>query len=101
MFWFVSVEFLWCAGSWLRVLWRVTDWAIPHLAAGSLLRRICAMSFDGYFLASSISRLASWIFVDRSMEHLEELKECSPHLGDISLNECMGECHILQSYGED
>jgi hypothetical protein len=35
------------------------------------------------------------------MDELEDLKQCSPDLGDISPNERIGECHILQSYGED
>jgi hypothetical protein len=52
-------------------------------------------------MTCSIAPAAAWTSMEGSMEHLEELKDCSPHLGDISLNECMGECHILQSYGED
>jgi hypothetical protein len=35
------------------------------------------------------------------MDESEDLKQCSPYLGGISLNECMRECHTLQSYGED
>lgn len=35
------------------------------------------------------------------MDELEDLKQCSPDLGDIPVNECVGECDILQLCGED
>jgi hypothetical protein len=35
------------------------------------------------------------------MDELEDLKQCSPDLGDISLIQYMGERHVLQPYGED
>ena len=35
------------------------------------------------------------------MAELEDLKQCSPDLGNISLNQCTEECHVLQRCGED
>jgi hypothetical protein len=52
-------------------------------------------------MACSMGRLVSWISMDRPMGDLEELKQCSPDLGDTHVNDCVGECDILQSYGED
>jgi len=93
--------FCWREGSRSCVRWVVTAQAIARSGPGPLMRRVCAVDLGESSIASSIGPLTSRISMERSMGDLDSLRECSPDLGNISLNERMGECHILQSYGED
>jgi hypothetical protein len=52
-----------------------------------VLRRVSSVCAGVFSMVSSIAPAAAWTSMDRSMGELEELKQCSPHLGDISLNE--------------
>ena len=57
-----------------------------HVAYGLALRHISSICAGVSPMGCSIASLVSWISMERSMDELEELKECSPHLGDISLS---------------
>jgi hypothetical protein len=71
-----------------------------NMRVGFLFRNVCAIWIDESLTAFSISEVVSWRLTDRLICELEKPQQCSPHLGNISMDEHMGECHNLHSHGE-
>jgi hypothetical protein len=71
------------------------------MARGFVLSHDRYACFGRSSVASSMALLASWISMERSMDELEDLKQCSLDLGDMSLTQSTEERDIPKPCDRD
>jgi hypothetical protein len=68
---------------------------------GFVFSHDCYACFGRSSMASPMALLASLVSMERSMDELENLKLCSPDLGNISLVQHIARAHGYHLHGRD